>query len=177
LAQSASSFWAFKLLRGCIWGSFFYLLDSLFIVISWEIAIFPMLATGTCSVLTSISAARNKDKAANYLLSACASSNQTFTFSRFAPLSQQPAIASTMVSLIFIMLALMQKAAVRFDNMGLPAKTASARERFLVSMSYEIRTPLNGITDLSELCSQEKLESDAKYYFDQIDRSSKCYSR
>jgi signal transduction histidine kinase/CheY-like chemotaxis protein len=173
LAQSASGFWAFKLLRGCMWGSLFYLLGSLFIGISWEIAILLMLATGTCSVLTSISAARNGDKAANYLLGASASSALPFAFLSFAPLSQQSAIASGMVSLIFIMLALMQRVGVRFHNLGLQAKNASERERFLASMSHEIRTPLNGIIGFSELCSQEKLEGDTKYYFDQIDRSSK----
>ena len=173
LAQSASGFWGFKMLRGCMWGGFFYLLGSIFIGISWEIAILLMLATGTFSVLTSISAALNGDKAANYLLGASASSALPFAFLGFAPLSQQSAIASGMISLIFIMLALMQRAGVRFHNLGLQAKTASERERFLASMSHEIRTPLNGIIGFSELCSQEKLEGDTKYYFDQIDRSSK----
>lgn len=173
LSASAGHSLAYKGLKLCLWLQLLYLGGSLIFGISWALAIGLILVSTLIGTVVTFIAVIHGDKAARYMIAATACSSSPFIFIWFQPMTEQSAIAAGMLSLVFIMLALMQRVSERLHALGRTAKVASERERFLASMSHEIRTPLNGIIGFSELCSQENLEGDVKHYFHQIDRSSK----
>lgn len=173
LAKSAGKSLIYMGLQLCVWLHLAYLIGSILFGVNWLISICLVLASILIGSLTTVVAVINRDKSARYLFAASICAAIPFIFILFKPITQQATIALSLLALIMLMLALMQRLAERFHALGRQAKVASERERFLASMSHEIRTPLNGIIGFSELCSQEDLQGDVKHYFHQIDRSSK----
>ena len=161
-----------RLLNGAMAVSFAVLVVGL--VENIDLAALWVLGTVALIVLGgSIHAASRRDLAAVFLLGAAALAAAPPILVLIWPVVQEYSMFCNFASLVFVVLAVLNRFGTNARKSVLENELARARGRFLANLSHEMRTPLNAIVGYADLCTSAELNSEAKHLVARIDRSAK----